>query len=163
MKDWQENFEEFDETPDEYLEIPEVPWDEDIRKIEDLEIQQREIEFAEKYLEKEKILRNKVDTGEISVDQYDYELRPIRTKSATRCGLETVGITYDHLGDVAENQDLLIAGNLEVLDQKERIKETIEIIGEDAAQELADRRRRDENLSEKGHELISRQVRIHGK
>ena len=176
MRNWQEDYEGSDEIPDEYLEeeslekifskeieIPEVAWADDIRKIENPEIQQNEIERAEKYLEKEKILRNKVNTGEISVGQYDSELRPIRAKSATRCALESVDLTYDHLGDLAENHDLLVAGNLEILDQKERLNKTIDAIGEDRAMDVADRMLEDERLSEKGHDLISRQIRIHKK
>lgn len=176
MSNWQEDYEGSDEISDEYLEessleemfskeieIPEVAWADDIRKIEDPEIQQNEIERAEKYLEKQKILSDKVDAGKISVGQYDSELRPIRAKSATRCALKSVGLTYDHLGDLAENYDLLVSGNLETLDQKERINKTIDIIGEDSAMDVADRRFEDGKLSEKGMDLISRQIRIHNK
>ena len=61
MRNWHEELDDFDEIPDENLEddmvedmllkgmeIPPVDWKDDIEKIEDQEIREKEIEAAEK-------------------------------------------------------------------------------------------------------------------
>ena len=149
------------------MEIPEVEWAEDIRRIEDPEIREKEIEIAEHIQEREQGLKDKLDSGEISKNEYlgEYEsdLRSQKRKATTRCGLESVGLTYDHLGDLSEDYDILISGNPEIAEIKERVKKTIDVLGENDAQELADQMLEEGKLSEKGHESITRQVRLHGK
>lgn len=53
------------------LEIPDVPWQEDIKKIPDHNLQLEEIQKAEKLLDQEKTLREQLDKGEISRGRYD--------------------------------------------------------------------------------------------
>lgn len=154
-----------EEDSEEEMEIPEVAWAEDIRGIEDQEVREKEIEIAEHIQEREKGLKDKVDSGEISkseyLDKYESGLRTQKRKATTRCGLESVGITYDHLGDVSEDYDILISGNSEIADRKERVKKVVDTLGEDNAEKLADKMLEEERLSERGHESIMRQVRLH--
>ena len=81
-------------------------------------------------------------------------------KATTRCGLASVGLTYDHLGDVSEDAELYATGDLKMLELKDRLKDTIEDIGPKAAEELADRMHEDERLSDDTDERIKIQIRL---
>ena len=165
MKRGYKESEEFYEMMEEEMEIPEVEWAEDIRGIEDQEVREKEIEIVEHIEEREKELKDKVDSGEISkseyLDKYESGIRRQKRKATTRCGLESVGISYDDLGDVSEDYDILISGNSEIADRKERVKKVIDTLGEDDAEKLADKMLEEEKLSQRGHESIMRQVRLH--
>ena len=183
MKEWPEEFEildEYEKNPDEYeqyeetsedkyiteTEIPDVPWAEDIEKIEDLEIRQKEIEAAERYLEKEKALSEKNTSGEINEFDYMVErdrLRDEGRRATTRSGIESVGLTWDHLGDLNENHDLILAGasgDLRPLKWKENLNKTIVSHGGDRVQEFADKKLEEGEIDEEAHKIISRQVRL---
>ena len=125
--------EELDDLED--LEIPDVPWKEDIEKIPDLDLKLKEIQEAEKFKTEKKALDDRLENGELSLGAYDSILRPKIRKATTRCGLASVGLTYDDLGDVSEDYALLTTGNLENTEKKDRLKKTIEDIGPEAAQE----------------------------
>jgi hypothetical protein len=171
--DYDDYFEEPEEAlleePEEMLEespdIPDVSWKEDIQGIENPILREKEIETAKELLEKEKELLEKVESGEIDQATFEHEyfhkLVPEKSKAATRSALESVGITWDHLGDLSEDWDILVSGDTRVLDLKDQVKEKIREMGPDAAQELADRMLEEEKISEKTHETISRQVRLH--
>ena len=180
MKDGNYEWEELDEIPDEYWEevvpeedlkemkgLPEVWWAEEIEKIEDPEIREREIEAAEKIMQKGKALRERLESGELTAEEYwgIYEsgLSREERKAATRSGLASTGLTYDHLGDLSEDYDILVNGDLGLAEKKARLKKMIEVRGPEASQELADRMLKEGEISEKTHETISRQVRLHGK
>ena len=75
-----------EEIPDEYLkeqdpelidlkgmDIPDVWWTESIKDIENPEIRQKKIGAAEKILEKQKTIAEKLESGEISKSRYDHE------------------------------------------------------------------------------------------
>jgi hypothetical protein len=180
---WYEDYGEFDEMPDEYLEeeaqksaeaksmeVPDVAWKEDIDKIENPDIRKKEIEIAEKSNKKWKAVEEKVDSGEITEVDYFGELIckrwPEERKHTTRCGLESEGLTYDHLGDAAEDLDLSIAdagGNPKPAQMKNEVKKMIHRRGPEASQELADEMLEDGKMSKETHDTISRQVRLHGK
>lgn len=140
---------------------------EDIKNIEDPEIREREIEIATHIQEKETSLKAKLDSGEISkseyLDAYEFGLRRQKSNAKTRCGLASVGITYDHLGNVSEDYDLIASGKPEIAYMKQRVNQAIDVMGEDAAEELAGRMLEEETLSERGHKSIKRQIRLHGK
>ena len=148
----------------EEVEVPDVPWAENIRNIENPIIQEREIEAAEKLLEEKKELGREFDAGEIDQIKYEaeiaYELGTKMARAATRTALESVGITYDHLSDISEDQDILATGDPKLFDLKDQVKEKITELGPEAAQELADRMLEEEKISEESHESISRQVRL---
>lgn len=53
-----------------------------------------------------------------------------------------------------------MTGDLKMTELKDRLKKTIDNIGPDAAQELADRMRDEEKLSEDTYDSINRQIRM---
>ena len=146
-------------------EIPEVWWADKIREIENPVIREQEIEAAEKLLEEEKELLRKYEAGEIDGPTFDakyqHELSSKMRRAATRSGLESTGLTWDHLGDLAEDNRFLAKGDTELLDQKDHLKEMIRELGPDASQELADEMLGEGRIGEEAHETISRQVRLH--
>jgi hypothetical protein len=144
------------------LEIPDVRWKEDIEKIPDYDVKLEEIEKAKKFLNEEKVLRDRVDNGEISDGMYESIIKPKMRKATTRAAFASVDLTFDHLGDISEDPGLLVTGegDLKLTELKDQIKETIERIGPDAAEELADKIHDEERLGDDAHELIKRQTRI---
>jgi hypothetical protein len=142
------------------LKIPDVYWKKDIENIPDHDVQLEEIQKAEKLSALRKTLGERVDNGKISVGMYDSIIRPKMRKAATRCGLASVGLTYDDLGDLSEDLEFFATGDLKKLELKDRLKATIEDIGPDAAEELADRMHEEERLSDDTHERIKRQIRL---
>ena len=151
----------------EEMGIPEVEWADDIAKIENPKIRKQEIESAENIQKEEKGLKDKLHSREISkgeyLGRYESGVRSKKRKITTRCGLESVGITYDDFGDLSEAYKSLLSGDIELDEKKQRIRETIDVIGEEAAEGLADKMLEEEKLSERGHESIMRQVRLHRK
>ena len=120
MTHWHEDYGEFDEMPDEHpeeeaqrldemvdIELPDVYWANDIERIPDQEIKKKEIEIGEKHNKKWKEVEEKVDSGEITEVDYFGELIckrwPEERKHTTRCGIESEGLTFDDLGDLAED------------------------------------------------------------
>ena len=146
------------------LEIPDVSWKEDIENIPDHDLQLEEIELAKKLLNDEKTLRERLDKGEISIGKYDVIhqdiIWPKMRKAATRCGLKSVDLTWDRLGSLSEEAGDLATGDLKMSKLMDRLKDTIDSIGPDAAEELADRMHDEERLSDGTHERIKRQVRL---
>jgi hypothetical protein len=163
MAHWYEEFGEFDEIPDEYpeeisdeylkeqdpelidhieMDIPDVWWTQSIKEIENPEIREKEIEAAKKILEKEKNLEEKLESGEFSQSRFDHEnlvvLGREKAKFSTRCDFESVDLTYDHLGDLSEDWEILTSGDIELAEKKESLKKMIELRGPEASQELAD-------------------------
>ena len=191
MAHWYEEFGEFDEIPDEYpeeisdeylkeqdpelidhieMDIPDVWWTESIKEIENPEIREKEIEAAKKILEKEKNLEEKLESGEFSQSRFDHEnlvvLGREKAKFSTRCDLESIDLSYDKIINAADEFGLITAeaaGNPKPARMKELLTESIDIIGPDASQELADRRLEEEKMSDDTHETISRQVRLNKK
>ena len=183
MTHWHEDYEQFDEMPDEYwqeqaqksaetesMQIPDVDWQADIEKIENPDIKKKEIEIAEKFNKKWLAVEEKVDSGEISEVDYFGELIckrwPEERKHTTRCGLESEGITYDDLGDVAEDLDFLIAdagGNPKPAQMKNELKKMIARTGPKACQQLADDMLEDDKISQETHDSILRQLRLYEK
>ena len=85
---------------------------------------------------------------------------------SARCDLESEDITFDKLGDLAEDAEFTIAeaaGNKKPAEMKEGVKKLIRQEGPDYAQDLADRERDKEELKDESYKSISRQVRLHGK
>ena len=171
MNRWGNDMGEFDEMREEEneelleneLEIPDVDWAEDIAQIKDPELREKEIIAAENLLNAEEHLNKLYATGKMDQitfeNKYHSEIRPRKKKATTRCGLETVGITFDDLGDLVEDYEALETRDLKIIDQRERLKEAIKRLGPEAAQELADRMYGEKRLDREAYEKISGQVR----
>jgi hypothetical protein len=86
-----------------------------------------------------------------------------KAKLSTRCDLESEGLTYDHMGDISEDWEIMTAGDLELAEKKESLKKMIELRGPEASQELADEMLAEGKISKNTHDTISRQVRLNGK
>jgi hypothetical protein len=145
--------------------IPDVWWADDIRSIENPVVREQEIEAAEKLLEEETELLRKYEEGQIDEPTFDHkyqhELRPKMRRAATKSCLESVGLGWDHLGDISEDYDFLTTGDTKMLDLKDRLKERIRELGPEEAQELADKMLEEGEIGKEAHETISRQVRLH--
>ena len=174
----EEEWEQLEDIPEVYpeeellteIEVPDVWWAEDIKNIDDPEIREEEIRTAEEILEKEEAVTRQLESGEITDEEHWnkclFELLDEERRAATRCGLESVGLSYDHLGDLSEDREFYevqASGGPDLLGQKERIRQAIDDLGPEAAQELADRLRDEGELGETAHALVSRQVRLNGK
>jgi len=146
------------------IEEKDPEWAETIRKIPYQQVIEKEIESVNEFIDKQEALEEKLINGEISQSAYDHEslivLGKERAKLETRCELEAEGITWDHLGDLTEDVDIASTGNYRLFENKERLIETIDKIGPEAAQELANKRLAENELSEDLHESISRQIRL---
>jgi hypothetical protein len=154
---------EDEEIMREDVEIPDVPWAEDIARIENPDIRDKEIERAEKWLEKTEKLEAKYESEGKDFRGFlaeNPDLSTEATKASTRASLESVGLTWDHLGDVSQDMGLLAARDLNALDQKDRVRNFIRDAGPETAQELADRMHEEGRLGEEAYETISRLVRI---
>jgi hypothetical protein len=184
MTRWNEGFEEFDERPDEYpneqdpeliefkeMEIPDVSWAKEIEKIEDPKLREKEIEIAEDIKQREKVLDDKLEAGEITKYEhwadYAFGIRKEKNKASTRCSLESVGLTHDHLGDLSEDFDLFLAeaaGDPKPAQMKDQLSKTVKYQGPEASQQLADDMLEEGKLTpELGHKTISRTVRLNKK
>jgi hypothetical protein len=189
MTHWYEEYGEFDETPDEFPEeipeeylkeenskffdlketdIPDEWWVESIKGIENPQIREKEIEVAQKILERQKRLDEKLEAGEISKSRYDHEnlvrLGRQKAKFSTRCDLESVGLTYDHLEDLVEDFDLIVAeagGNPKPAKMKDQLKEAVHHQGPEVHQQLADEMLEEGKLTpEKGYKTVSRTAKL---
>ena len=158
---------EYDDVPEENLEIPDEWYAEDIINIDNPELRDKEIEAAEKIRDQEQDLDAKLDAGEISDYEHwaecEFQIKPAKSKLATRTALESEGIAYDMLGDISEDWDFITADNQKLMQQKEDLKDSIDRLGPKASKQIADRMLEEGRLSEKTHELICRQVRLHRK
>lgn len=172
MANWRVDWAGFEEDTEEFearaleadLEIPDVFWADDIAKIEDPRLRNHEIRAAQKIVQQERELSARMESEGMDPGTREVEilcsLMPKKRVAATRSALANVGLTYDHLGDIAEDQQMLCTGNPDLLDRKVDLLGTISEMGPDRAQELADRMLEEEGISDEAHESISRQVRL---
>ena len=171
MNALKEEMYDFEEQPDETdienlqleNEIPDVHWAKDIERIENPILREREIEAAKKLIEKEEELDARMESGQLS--QFDAEtefsaLRSQKAAASTRSLFASVGLTYDHLIDVADDYDRLTPGNYQAVDLADRVKRKVYDIGPENAQELADKMLEEGRLSRENYDFISRQVRL---
>ncbi len=149
------------------VEIPDVPWAEDIARIENPDIQDKEIDRAEKWLERKQKLEDDYESKGKDFRAFWAENPDLSTKArkaSTSASLESVGLTWDHLGDLSQDMALLAAEaarDKNALDRKDQVREFIRDAGPETAQELADRMHEEGRLREEAYETISRLVRIH--
>jgi hypothetical protein len=174
------DYENFDDLSDEFLEnwqedvksmegmdIPDVHWAEDIAKIQDPEIRQREIDAANEILEKQQAVNEKHKSGEMNDYHFweanSFDLRKEKSKASTRSGLAAEGLNFDMLGDIAEDWDFVSVDNQKMMGLKDELKNTIRRLGPGAAQELADKQLAEGKLSDHTYKMISRQIRLNRK
>ena len=171
MERFRDDFLDYEEQPDETdienpefdLEIPDVYWEKDIAQIENPILRKREIELAKELQEKEMELNLRTESGEISSFQAETELNDLRaqmSQAATRAGLASVGLTHDHLVDVAEKYDWLTTGDDRILNLTDKVERTIELLGPERAKKLADEMMEEGKIGKKAYDYILRQVRI---
>jgi hypothetical protein len=162
---------ELEEQPDEAdienlqpeMELPEVHWAKDIARIENPILREREIEDANKIVEKEEKINARIASGELC--QFDAEmefesLRQQKAAASTRSGLASVGLTYDHFIDVADEYDRLTPGDYRTVELADQVKRKVCELGPQEAQELADLMLEEGRLSRKTYDFISRQARL---
>jgi len=168
-EEYEEKIEEEPEALHEWVEnFPEPEWARDLLAIENDLLREQNLVRAEKLLGAKEQLEQKVESGEISQAKFEMEyengLRRPLSRARTSASLAAAGLTYDRLGDVSEDLELLAsdasADESRLLNLKDEVKETVERLGPEAAQELADRMQAEGNLGKEAHGLISRQTRI---
>jgi hypothetical protein len=180
---WDEKYDESEDNPegmkeklydekilklDKQLEkIPKEWWTEEVERIQDPKLRKKETDAAIKIAEKEKRLDDKLESGEISKDRYDFEkLRDLgkeKVKFSMSSGLESVDLSWDHIGDLIEDYDILVSGDPKTDKMKEGVKKLIRNRGPKYAKEVADRMLEKDELSKSTYDTIMRQIRLHGK
>ena len=156
-----ENPENLEETFMDVADLPPIEGAEFIAKIEDPEVREREVEAAEKLYERGEELKRKLESGEISQGRYEHErgLHGIKAQRAiSRWQLAEGGMTYDKMGDTMEDWNHIPDEKLDLDDYRKRIKDRAEKMGPEAAKDLADRMRKEDELSRDAHDIIKRQV-----
>ena len=93
----------------------------------------------------------------------NFDLRKEKSKASTRSALAAEGLTYDMLGDVAEDWDFISADNQKMMGLKDELKRTVKRLGPEAAQQLADKQLEEGKLSDHAYKMISRQIRLQRK
>lgn len=139
-------------------------WAEDIGDIKDPDLQEKEIESAEKMIEKRQALEKKLESGEITKDQFDDEIyskiRRNEVRASTRLGLESVGITWDDVGEAMDELADIQTGDPEHLKRVRNLKKYIDLAGAEASQKIIDRALEDEKIDKDMHESLSRYIRL---
>ena len=155
LKDTPDELDELKEV--EAMEVPDVYWAQEIEKIDNPGLKKREIEAANRIVEKEQAI-DEDENGELTENKsaLDFE----KNQAAMRSSLATVGLTWDHLGNLSEDYDLMIMGGDRITELKDAIKDKIDRIGPEAAQREADQWKEEGRLSEKSYNIISRLVRM---
>ncbi len=160
--------EELEETPREELEIPDVDWAKNIREIDDPEIQKKEIEAAEEIVEKQKVLDEQWDAGEITDyqhwEKYHFEIMPEKSKAMSRASMASINLTYDDLGELGEDLGDMCseaAGDLRPAKFKEQVQESIDTLGPDFVEDWKKEKLENDDMPEEINERVSRQIRMH--
>jgi len=160
--DFEDDVEEDEEIVREDVEILDVWWAEDIRKIENSDIQRKEIEAAERLLNEKKeredrYIEEKKDFRGFWAENPDLHMKETRT--ATRCAIESDGLTWDHLIDLSDDTGHLT--DIEYLEQKDRDKNLLKEVDPEVGKEFVENViEEEEELSEEGAESLRRLVRL---
>lgn len=161
----EEGFEDWEDRLD---EIPNVYWAEDIAAIENEEMREMAIEDAERIVEMKDQLDARLEEGVLDQLHYEdavnFEFRPEQRKASTRALMGAVGLSGDRIGEVPEQEDMLIqaaaTGDTEILDTVQEVERAVDGLGPDRAQELADEMHEDGRLGEEAHQIITRKARL---
>ena len=179
MKYRKENLDEYDENPDEYLderhledklnemEIPEVEWRDDIEKIEDLELREKEIQAAARIAEQENNLNERLDSGEITEDQYlreyDLHIKHDKKRAAASSALESGNFTSDHLGNIADQLHTIDPGSVEMAVTRDLVERTVDTLGAESVQNMADKMLWERKISKDAYKALSQDVSFYKK
>lgn len=82
------------------------------------------------------------------------------TKQQTAAGLDSVGLSYDHLTDLSEDMDFMFMNNAEIIKLKDQISETVIKNGPEKSIQLADDMLLEGRLSESAYRIITRLIRM---
>jgi hypothetical protein len=169
VEDLPEDIEDNKEIDEALLEKVEVLkeggayWAEDLLKIENERLQEKEIEASEKYVEKVRAAKEKFE-AEGKDFKYFWAENPHLvtgwTKISSRIARESVGVSGDDLGDFSEDMRLLAAYDLDALDAKERNKTLLMLVDPEVGKELAEKVIEEEEVSEEGAESLRRLARL---
>lgn len=145
------------------LDIPDVWWKDDIVKIENPKMKEREIKRAKKLVKERQELDKKFKSGEIN--EFNYWAKKERlhykdARAATSSGLASVGLDYGKIEELSEDYDILVTGDIKLIEVNDRVNKLVKK-NPQAAQELADRMFKEGKLSEEAHKFISGKVRRH--
>jgi len=166
VEDWPEDSEEVDEVLIEKVETLKEGgawWAEDILDIKNEQLREEAIESSEKYAEKKKAAIEKSesegkDLKYLLADHPDLIVDGVKISS--RISKETVGITGDDLGDVAEDMRLLNAQDLESLKAKDHVRSLLEQVDPEVGEELAEKVIEEEEVPEEAAESLRRLTRL---
>ena len=132
----------------------------EINQIEDLEVRQDQIERETEVHEEGVELDRKYESTEIDDTGYyagNLDLHIKGARVATRRGLRSVGLDYDDLGQLSEEQDIMAKGDPDLMDINDRVNDRVKADPE-SAQEIADRMYEEGRLSEEAYGFISEKV-----
>jgi hypothetical protein len=142
-------------------------WNENIDEIENPEVKEKRIEGAEKIIEEEKELERKLEAGEMSDDWYVHERLVVmgrkKVKFSMGADLDYIGLSWDHLIDVAEDAGNLPragAGDPVPMKFSEKVERAVRDLGPDCVEEVADDNLEKEKIPESVHETATRKARI---
>lgn len=160
--------EEFEDWEERLGEIPNVYWAEDIAAIENEEMREMAIEDAERIVEMKDQLDARLEEGALDQLHYEdavnFEIRPEQRKASTRALMASENLLGDHIGEVPEQEAMLIkaasTGDTRLLDLNQELESTVDRLGSDRAQELADEMYEDGRLGEEAYQIISRKARL---
>ena len=169
VEDLPEDIEDVEEVDEALLEKVETLkeggawWAEEILEIENEQLREKAIESSEKYVEKRRAAIEKSESEGKDL-KYFYSDHPHlvtqAVKISSRISRESVGITGNDLGDVAEDMRFLAAQDLESLEAKDRVRNLLEQVDPEVGKELAEKVIEEEELSGEAAESLRRLARL---
>ena len=172
-----------EEIPETYEEVPEevpeemlaedkiidheVDWEEDIEKLKDPKIRDREIKAVEEIHELEEDLKARLESGEIHERDYIKENEEIVMKqkrmALTRTFLENKGVASKDYPDIFEDWDHPDSSPMMKGTREGWIGKMVKEIGSEDVEELNDRMLHEGKISRESHEAVSEQIKLHSK
>ncbi len=138
-------------------------WADEILDIENEPLRERAFESSEKFVEKVKAAENEFEAKGKDFKYFWAEnphLITERVRISSRISRESVGITGDDLGDVAEDMRFLAGRDLETLEAKGRARTLLGQVDPEVGKELAEKVIEEEEVSEEAAESLRRLARL---
>jgi hypothetical protein len=142
-------------------------WNESIEEIKNPVVREERIERAREIIQAENELDEKLQSGEISQSRYDHEKLVVLGKRKARfsvgADLDSVGLSWDRLGEVSEEQSILIkeaAGDPAFARFRDRVERAIQVLGPEWVEDWADDSLENGRMPKEVHESVSRKVRV---
>ena len=164
--------EKYEEVPEEMLAEDkiidhEVDWEEDIEKLKDPKIRDREIKAVEEIHELEEDLKARLESGEIHERDYIKENEEIvmkqKRKALTRTLLENKGVVSEDYPDIFEDWDDPDSSPMMKGARVGWIGKMVKEIGSSDVEELNDRMLHEGKITRESHRAVSEQIKIHSK